>query len=104
MSGEWDDAWTHAAVKEYAERLIEQSPLNPLHVAFARHLKLVAVALHDMTWVFSGDCGPGDEDDAIRAVITPALELEAALETAKAAAAQLQGVIDRASSPPEPSP
>lgn len=104
MSGEWDDNWTHSSVEQYAERLIEKSPNNPLHVAFANHLKLVATALHDLTWVFSGDIGPGDEEEAIRAVITPALELDAALETAKAAVAQLQGAIDRASSPPEPSP
>lgn len=36
------------------------------HKAFAKHLLLVAKALHDIEWVLSGDFGPGDDLSAIR--------------------------------------
>lgn len=39
-------------------------------MAFAAHLRLVAKALHDIEWVDSGDYGPGDENDAIRACLS----------------------------------
>ena len=38
---------------------------TPARAAFAKHLELVAKALHDIEWVDSGDYGPGDEYDAI---------------------------------------
>lgn len=37
---------------------------------FAKHLLLVAEAMHDVEWVDSGDYLPGDEDAAIRAVMS----------------------------------
>ena len=43
--------------------------------AFATHLDKVAKALHDIEWVDSGDKGPGDDVEAIEAVITPEEEL-----------------------------
>ena len=47
-------------------------PLDtPEREAFAKHLKLVAQALHDIEWVDSGDYGPGDENAAIRACLRP---------------------------------
>lgn len=42
---------------------------TPNRVAFAKHLKLVATALHDIEWVDSGDYSPGEEDESILAVI-----------------------------------
>lgn len=42
---------------------------TPERKAFAAHLKLVARALHDIEWVDSGDYGPGDENEAIRACL-----------------------------------
>lgn len=57
---------------------------NPLHVAFADHLDKVAKALHDLEWVWSFDYSKGDEEEAIRAVIDPASELEAATAMARA--------------------
>jgi len=44
---------------------------TPERAAFAEHLKLVAKALHDIEWVDSADYGPGDENAAIRACLTP---------------------------------
>ena len=38
---------------------------TPERIAFAKHLKLVAEALHDIEWVDSGDYGPGRENEAI---------------------------------------
>lgn len=42
---------------------------TPERFAFAKHLKLVAKALHDIEWVDSGDYGPGRDTDAIRACL-----------------------------------
>lgn len=39
------------------------------HLAFADHLDLVAEALHDIEWSFSGDYGPDDDKSAIKAVL-----------------------------------
>ena len=50
---------------EYAE--FAQNTL--LRKRFAEHLKLVAKALHDIEWVDSADCVPGDEDESIRACL-----------------------------------
>jgi len=47
-------------------------PLDtPERIAFAKHLNLVAQALHDIEWVDSGDYGPGDDSAAILACLNP---------------------------------
>ena len=69
---------------------------TPERRAFARHLKLVAKALHDIEWVDSADYGPGDENAAIRACLGDAVMLATVLEMAKEAVATLQSEIDRA--------
>jgi len=76
---------------EYAEFTAD----TPERRAFARHLKLVAKALHDIEWVDSGDFGPGDENEAIRACLGDAVMLATVLEMAKEAVATLQAEIDR---------
>lgn len=50
-----------------ARELFEHDTLE--RKAFADHLDKVAKALHDIEWVDSGDYGPGDENEAIRACI-----------------------------------
>jgi len=64
--------------------------------AFAAHMIKVAKALHDIEWVDSGDYGPGDDSEAIRACLAPGMALEAAIEQAKKAAEELQAEILRA--------
>ena len=64
--------------------------------AFAHHLKLVAKALHDIEWVDSGDYGPGDENAAIRACLRPEQMLEAVIENARQAQADLAQELIRA--------
>ncbi len=78
---------------EYEATFVADSPERR---AFARHLKLVATALHDIEWVDSGDYGPGDENAAIRACLGGAVMLSTVLEMAKEAVATLQAEIDRA--------
>ena len=53
---------------------------KPLHKAFAKHLRLVSAALHDLEWVWSCDYSPGDEDNSIRAVVSRTEEIQAAKE------------------------
>ena len=53
---------------------------TPERVAFAKHLKLVAKALHDIEWVDSSDYGPGDDTAAIRACLGNAAPLSSSIE------------------------
>jgi hypothetical protein len=85
----------------YAYQTIEQLAnelrvTNPLRAAFKEHLKKVADAAQNIEWVDSGDYGPGDEDDSIKACLgnqVGPLALEAALEQAKTARLFLDDVI-----------
>jgi hypothetical protein len=56
---------------------------TPERKAFAKHIQLVAKALHDIEWVDSGDYGLGRENDAIRACLDPGAVLDALIEHAK---------------------
>lgn len=49
---------------------------SPLRRAFAKHLELVAKAMHDVEWVDSCDNSPGFEDAAIKAVLGEGAELK----------------------------
>jgi len=48
---------------------LERNDSTPLRKAFAKHLKKVVKAMHDIEWVDSGDYGEGDEEKAIKAVL-----------------------------------
>ena len=71
---------------------------TPERRAFAKHLKLVAKALHDIEWVDSGDYGPGDEIEAIRACLSAGATLESAIEAAHEAHKALRAELERACS------
>lgn len=81
---------------EDAARDITRLAETPLHRAFAAHLMKVAKALHDIEWLFSCDYGPGQEVEAIRAVVAPAAVLETATKHARAALSALQDAIKQA--------
>ena len=81
----------------------EIMPTTPLRKAFKTHLRKVAKACHDIEWVDSCDCGPGDEDEAIRACLGkdgPALVLAEAVAEAVRVKAELDAAIDTANTPP----
>lgn len=82
-------------VEEAAATISARCP-DPLHQAFAAHLALVANALHECEWMLSGDTGRGDDEAAIRAVITPAMELSAAVAKAAIAASNLDHLLKAA--------
>jgi len=48
---------------------IETQSQKPLHMAFVKHLAKIKTALHDLEWVFSGDCSEPSEEAAIKAVL-----------------------------------
>ena len=84
---------------EYLHRRVREASFDartPIRRAFKKHLELVAEALHDIEWVDSGDCAPGDEEAAIRAVLHSGAELEAAVELAGEAEAALAAALARA--------
>ncbi|NIR76759.1 MAG: hypothetical protein GWN53_17160 [Gammaproteobacteria bacterium] len=56
---------------------IQRRADTPLQRAFAQHLNRVATALHDLEWVWSCDYAPGDEVEAILAVLHPDERVEA---------------------------
>ncbi len=69
---------------------------TPERLAFKVHLAKVAKALHDIEWVDSGDKGPGDENDAIRACLQADAVLWALVEQAKDVMAAMRVEIERA--------
>ena len=72
---------------------IEKRATTVLQKAFAKHLKDVAKALHDLEWVYSGDYSDGDDVEALRKVVNKEMELEAATNDARIALKQLQDVL-----------
>ena len=76
-----------------AIEVIERRATTVLQIAFAKHLKDVAKALHDLEWVYSGDYSDGDDVEALRKVVNKEMELEAATNNARIALKQLQDVL-----------
>ena len=68
--------YIHWKVEEVAMRLKDKDN-TPLQRAFGEHLENVAKALHDIEWVFSGDYGKGDDDEAIKVVLGENYEAKA---------------------------
>ena len=69
----------------------------PEHKAFAKHLYKVSKALHDLEWVWSGDCSEGDIE-SIMEVINPIDVLESTLIEAKVVLFELDRTIKEAES------
>ena len=76
-----------------AIEVIERRATTVLQIAFAKHLKDVAKALHDLEWVYSGDYSEGQEVESLRKVINKEMELKAATEQAEFALKQLKDVL-----------
>ena len=72
---------------------IEKRATTVLQKAFAKHLKDVAKALHDLEWVYSGDYSEGQEVESLRKVINKEMELKAATEQAEFALKQLKDAL-----------
>ena len=68
MSGGSYD-YAYQKVDDFAYRLEERN--SPLYQSFAKHLHLVAKAMHDIEWVESEDYAVGDDTESIKAVLTP---------------------------------
>lgn len=85
--------YAYGIVNDTASEVLARAR-TPLHRAFGKHVQDVAKALHDFEWLLSGDYGPGDEEAAIRAVVSPEMELESALTDAKEAAAVLLAAFE----------
>lgn len=94
MSGGSYD-YAYRKVQDFADELRDQAT-NPLRAAFAEHLALISKAMRDIEWVDSGDCGSGDEDDAIRAVLGQGCEVTKAIELAEKAIVNLSHAVLKA--------
>ncbi len=97
MSGGSYD-YLYARVENAAGSIICRSApeTSLVRAAFAKHLMLVARALHEIEWVDSGDSSPGGEVEAIRDCLAPGAELETATTIAERAARELEQVLARA--------
>lgn len=84
--------YVFSRVDEAAETVLARAE-NPLQRAFAAHLKKVAVALHDLEWVWSCDYGEGREEAAIKEVVSPSEILSAAVKAAEQARDELIDVL-----------
>lgn len=94
--------YAYSKVEDMAGQLSTSD--DPLRVAFANHLRLVAKAMHDVEWVDSGDSAKGSEAAAIRTVLGESAqhaELSIILEQAEKVAGRFERAIDRAG--PQPS-
>jgi hypothetical protein len=78
---------------------------DELHVvALAAHLDRIASVMHDIEWADSCDTSWTPElDAAIRALVSPAAELEIALERARQAKDALDNALTRAAAPSQES-
>ena len=75
---------------------IEAMCNKPIYRAFARHLRLVSKALHDIEWVHSGDYGDGDKEKAIMRVINKYDVVDNARENAEKALKDLREALKEA--------
>lgn len=92
--GSYDYAFRH--IDDMAEQLRTTTPLRK---AFRTLLVKVAKACHEIEWVDSGDCSPGDENTAIRACLgkdVGKLVLAEAVAEAQKAHAELGKAIEEA--------
>ena len=87
--------YVYGRVEDASDTILNRSK-KPLHTAFAKHLKDVAVALHDLEWVLSGDTSEPDEEQAIRKCINKSNEIKSAIEEAEIAKNNLEMVIKNA--------
>lgn len=62
---------------------------DPLHRAFAKHLRLCSTAAHALEWALSGDTELGSEVAAIRAVVSPSDVLNLLIEDGRQLEAEL---------------
>lgn len=85
--------YVHQRVQDVALQIGGHSAV---HAAFAKHLLLVAKALHDVEWVLSADYATGDDIPAIKAVVTPEAILEEAVARADAARLELEKALEEA--------
>lgn len=74
---------------DLAERIYSRAE-TPAHRAFAAHLDKVAEAAKALEWMWSGDTSPGDEVEAIMAVVSQSGVIEEATMQAEKALSDLQ--------------
>lgn len=61
--------YVYQKVMDAADEIDVRKDITVLQKQFATHLRLVAIALHDLEWVYSDDYSPGDEVPAITRVL-----------------------------------
>jgi hypothetical protein len=72
---------------------IQHASKDPLHLAFAKHLRVCGEAVHALEWMLSGDTRPGAEIEAIRKALPTQCELESAIESAQEALFNLKDIL-----------
>lgn len=96
MSGGSYD-YAYCKVEDFASKLSAKGQ-SPLRRAFAKHLLLVAEAMHDIEWVDSGDFSPGSDVEPIQKCLresATSMEIEVLIADAKEVIEQLHNLIER---------
>lgn len=98
MSGGSHD-YAYSRVESFAASMRRSH--DPLRRALAAHLDLVAKAMHDIEWVDSNDAAPGDEHEAIRAVLgADAAQMAEIAAELRRLIAEAEELLSRQSTPP----
>ncbi|MBN9033687.1 MAG: hypothetical protein BGO05_05380 [Rhizobiales bacterium 63-7] len=84
--------YVYVQVNDAAQE-IQRRAETTLQRAFAAHMMKVATALHDIEWLFSCDTGPGDEVEAIKAVLADDAEIRTAIEEAERVKNDLERLV-----------
>lgn len=87
--GSWE--YVYGKFEDVASRLKHDG--RPKRRALGRLIAKIAVAMHDIEWVDSGDYSSDQEDEAIDAVVSPKDVLEEATEQANKALKDLQDAL-----------
>jgi hypothetical protein len=75
---------------------MESRPMTPIRKAFITHLRKVAGAMKAVEWADSSDTSQESADEAMRALLHPSCELNAAYELALEAYDNLSTAIRKA--------
>lgn len=95
MSGGSYD-YAYSKLDDLAGRIKSRARGNALRLAFAHKLSKMAEAAKAIEWHDSGDWGEEDELEALRAVLEPVEELNAAIIEARVTLASLHAALQRA--------
>lgn len=84
--------YAYHKVEDIAD-MVERQAKTALHKAFAKHLRNISTALHDLEWVLSYDYSEGSEIEALEKVVPKEIFLQSSIEEAQEAVQKVQDIL-----------